>query len=88
MVSCSRGVEINDFPLCNAHSCTAIEPWLELACTATYSGSRYPFAHTNEHAEAPFIAIGAAASVFYFAWYVVLVPVVGIVENTLADLDA
>jgi ubiquinol-cytochrome c reductase cytochrome b subunit len=42
----------------------------------------------SQHAEAPFIVIGACASVFYFAWYVVLVPVVGIVENTLADLDA
>ena len=41
----------------------------------------------SQHAEAPFIAIGAAASIFYFAWYLVLVPLVGIVENTLADLD-
>lgn len=41
----------------------------------------------SQHAEEPFITIGALASVFYFAWYLVLVPVVGVVENTLADLD-
>jgi hypothetical protein len=45
--------------------------------------SPYP----SQHADEPFITIGALASVFYFAWYLVLVPVVGVVENTLADLD-
>jgi hypothetical protein len=47
-------------------------------------------AHTNkteQHAEEPFITIGAIASIFYFGWYLVIVPVVGIVENTLSDLD-
>jgi len=41
----------------------------------------------GNHAESPFVEIGAVASILYFAWYLVLVPVVGIVENTLADLD-
>jgi len=42
----------------------------------------------SQHAEEPFVTIGAIASIVYFAWYVILVPVVGIIENTLADLDA
>lgn len=41
----------------------------------------------SQHAEEPFITIGAIASIFYFGWYLVIVPVVGIVENTLSDLD-
>lgn len=41
----------------------------------------------SQHAEEPFVTIGAVLSVIYFAWYIVLVPIVGIVENTLADLD-
>jgi ubiquinol-cytochrome c reductase cytochrome b subunit len=41
----------------------------------------------SQHAEEPYITIGAFASIFYFAWYLVIVPVVGIVENTLSDLE-
>lgn len=41
----------------------------------------------SQHAEEPYITIGAYASIFYFSWYLIIVPVVGIVENTLADLD-
>lgn len=40
----------------------------------------------SQHAEEPFITVGAIATVFYFAWFVVVVPVVGIVENTLMDI--
>jgi ubiquinol-cytochrome c reductase cytochrome b subunit len=39
----------------------------------------------SQHAEAPFTTIGAIATATYFAWFLVLVPVVGVVENTLAD---
>jgi ubiquinol-cytochrome c reductase cytochrome b subunit len=42
----------------------------------------------GNHAEEPYVTIGAIASATYFAWYLVLVPVVGVIENTLADLDA
>lgn len=38
------------------------------------------------HAEEPWVTIGAFATIVYFAWYLVMVPLVGIVENTLADL--
>lgn len=40
----------------------------------------------SQHAEEPYITVGAIATVFYFAWFVVVVPVVGIVENTLMDI--
>jgi len=40
----------------------------------------------SQHAEEPFITIGALATIFYFGWFVVIVPVVGIVENTLSDI--
>jgi hypothetical protein len=55
-----------------------------LLCDESHRLHRYK---TSQHAEEPFITIGAIASIFYFGWYLVIVPVVGIVENTLSDLD-
>jgi ubiquinol-cytochrome c reductase cytochrome b subunit len=40
----------------------------------------------SQHAEEPYITVGAFATVFYFAWFVVIVPVIGVVENTLMDV--
>jgi ubiquinol-cytochrome c reductase cytochrome b subunit len=40
----------------------------------------------SQHAEEPFVTLGAIATFLYFAWFLVLVPVVGIIENTLADI--
>ncbi len=40
----------------------------------------------SQHVEEPFITVGAVATAFYFAWFLVIVPVIGIVENTLLDL--
>jgi ubiquinol-cytochrome c reductase cytochrome b subunit len=40
----------------------------------------------SQHAEEPYITIGAIATVVYFGWFVVVVPVVGIIENTLMDI--
>lgn len=39
-----------------------------------------------QHPETPYTEIGAVATVFYFGWYLVVVPVVGVIENTLADV--
>lgn len=39
----------------------------------------------SQHAEEPYVTIGAIATVTYFSWYLILVPMVGIIENTLAD---
>jgi len=40
----------------------------------------------SQHAEEPYITIGAIATGVYFGWFVVIVPVVGIIENTLMDI--
>ena len=40
----------------------------------------------SQHAEEPFITIGAIATVLYFGWFIVIVPVVGVIENTLMDI--
>lgn len=38
------------------------------------------------HVEEPFITIGQYCTVFYFSWFLLLVPTIGIIENTLFDL--
>lgn len=35
----------------------------------------------------PYVTIGQLATAFYFAWFLLIVPVVGLVENTLADIS-
>lgn len=38
------------------------------------------------HVEDPFITVGAVCTAFYFIWFIVLVPIIGIIENTLMDI--
>lgn len=38
------------------------------------------------HVEEPFITLGAISTAFYFGWFLIIVPVIGIIENTLMDL--
>jgi ubiquinol-cytochrome c reductase cytochrome b subunit len=38
------------------------------------------------HVEAPYIQVGQVATAFYFGWFLVIVPLVGLIDNTLADL--
>ena len=38
------------------------------------------------HAEEPYTTIGVVASVYYFTHYLVLLPLSGMVSNTLADM--
>jgi ubiquinol-cytochrome c reductase cytochrome b subunit len=40
----------------------------------------------SQHAEEPFVTLGMIATALYFGWFLVLVPVVGVIENTLADI--
>jgi ubiquinol-cytochrome c reductase cytochrome b subunit len=40
----------------------------------------------SQHVEEPFITLGALATAFYFSWFLIVVPVIGIVENTLLDI--
>jgi quinol-cytochrome oxidoreductase complex cytochrome b subunit len=39
-----------------------------------------------QHVEEPYITVGQFATAFYFAYFLFLVPVIGIIENTLFDL--
>lgn len=41
----------------------------------------------SQHPESPFLEIGQISTGLYFAWFLVLVPLTGIVENTLMDLS-
>jgi ubiquinol-cytochrome c reductase cytochrome b subunit len=41
----------------------------------------------GQHVEEPFITLGQVATGFYFAWFLILVPAIGIIENTLMDLS-
>jgi len=40
----------------------------------------------SQHPEPPFLFLGKLSTAFYFAWFLVLVPFIGIIENTLFDL--
>jgi ubiquinol-cytochrome c reductase cytochrome b subunit len=40
----------------------------------------------SQHPESPFLEIGQISTFLYFAWFLIIVPVSGIVENTLMDL--
>ena len=40
----------------------------------------------SEHPTSPYVEIGQVATAFYFAWFVLVVPVVGLIENTLFDV--
>ena len=39
-----------------------------------------------QHAEEPYVTLGAAATALYFSWYLFIVPLVGLIENTLIDI--
>jgi ubiquinol-cytochrome c reductase cytochrome b subunit len=32
------------------------------------------------------VEVGQASTAFYFAWFLVIVPFIGIIENTLMDI--
>ncbi len=40
-----------------------------------------------KHVEDPYIGLGQVCTIFYFSYFFILVPVVGIIENTLMDLS-
>lgn len=40
----------------------------------------------SQHPEEPFVFIGQCATAFYFLFFVLFVPVIGLIENTLIDL--
>jgi len=40
----------------------------------------------SQHPESPFVEVGQVATTFYFAWFLIIVPIIGLAENTLMDL--
>jgi len=40
----------------------------------------------SQHPNSPYVEIGQFATTFYFAWFLVIVPFIGLSENTLIDI--
>ena len=40
----------------------------------------------SQHPETPYVEIGQISTVFYFMWFLVIVPGIGLIENTLLDI--
>jgi ubiquinol-cytochrome c reductase cytochrome b subunit len=40
----------------------------------------------SQHPETPYVEIGQFATAFYFAWFLIIIPFIGITENTLIDI--
>ena len=40
----------------------------------------------SQHPNSPYVEIGQVATAFYFAWFLIIVPVTGLAENTLFDI--
>lgn len=40
----------------------------------------------GKHVETPFIELGQLCTFLYFAWFILLVPATGILENTMTSL--
>ena len=40
----------------------------------------------SQHVESPYVEIGQVATALYFGWFLVLVPMIGVIENTLMDI--
>lgn len=40
----------------------------------------------SQHPNSPYVEVGQVATALYFGWFLVIVPAIGLVENTLMDL--
>ena len=40
----------------------------------------------SQHPNSPYLEIGQVATAFYFAWFLIIVPLTGLAENTLFDI--
>jgi ubiquinol-cytochrome c reductase cytochrome b subunit len=40
----------------------------------------------SQHPNSPYVEIGQVATTFYFAWFLIIVPFIGLSENTLIDV--
>jgi quinol-cytochrome oxidoreductase complex cytochrome b subunit len=40
----------------------------------------------SQHPETPFVEIGQFATFFYFSWFLLIVPAIGILENSMLEI--
>ena len=40
----------------------------------------------SQHPNEPYVSIGQTATALYFAWFLIIVPIIGILENSLMDV--
>lgn len=40
----------------------------------------------GNHAEEPFITIGQVCTAFYFSYFLIITPIISVLENTLMDI--
>lgn len=40
----------------------------------------------SQHPTTPFVEVGQVATALYFAWFIIFIPIIGIIENSLFDL--
>ena len=40
----------------------------------------------SQHPTSPYVEIGQISTAFYFLWFVLIVPVIGLAENTIMDI--
>lgn len=40
----------------------------------------------SQHPESPYLEIGQISTAFYFAWFLIIVPAIGLAENTIMDI--
>lgn len=41
----------------------------------------------SQHVESPYVEIGQICTALYFGWFIVIVPLIGVIENTLMDIN-
>ena len=41
----------------------------------------------SQHPEPPFVTIGQISTFYYFIWFILIVPGIGLIENTLIDIS-
>jgi ubiquinol-cytochrome c reductase cytochrome b subunit len=42
----------------------------------------------SQHPETPFVEIGQYATLFYFSWFIIIVPAIGILEKSMLDFSS
>lgn len=40
----------------------------------------------SQHPESPYVEVGQLSTAFYFAWFLIIVPFIGLIENTMFDV--